>query len=129
MTTPATCNAPTSYGVCGRPARDGRTCGLHSPRQRALRADNATRQWAGKRLRDANESAAALLHAGKFNWCRARLLAALASASQQGVLDEVLAELAPDDEGLADRLRTALTSNGWPADRRPLLETSRNEDT
>jgi len=68
--------------------------------------------------RDVNELVADALDARKVNWCRARLLHALAGAAEQGVLEEVIEELTCEDGGCDDggtvaaRLMQALKKTG-----------------
>lgn len=57
------------------------------------------------------------------NWCRARLLIALAGAARQGILDEVLDELLPsgvdggsEAEDVLDELIAGLKEGGWLRD-------------
>lgn len=55
---------------------------------------------------------------GKFRWCRARLLHALARADEQGVLGEVLDELLEgEDAAVAERVRARLRERGWTKER------------
>lgn len=61
------------------------------------------------------ELASQVISNGSFRWCRARLLAALSTASNQDILRDVLEELLPDDETLTDRIVAALNSQGWSA--------------
>jgi hypothetical protein len=65
-----------------------------------------------------HELACELLSSRQFNWCRARLLHALAGAAAQGVLDEVIHELlddAPDvdAENVIERILAYLVDASW----------------
>jgi hypothetical protein len=63
---------------------------------------------------EVNETVAGALASDQVNWCRARLLHALAGAAKQGVLAEVVQELLPDDGGeITHRLIDSLKATGW----------------
>ena len=69
----------------------------------------------GNRLLRTNEEATSAIVAGHVRWCRAKVLHALAGAASQGVLEEVLSELVPEDESLPARVVRALRETGWMA--------------
>lgn len=61
-----------------------------------------------------NEVVASAVANDRVHWCRARLLHALAGAGKQGVLEEVVQELLPDDgETVAERIIDSLRASGW----------------
>jgi hypothetical protein len=61
-----------------------------------------------------NEVVSMALANDRVHWCRARLLHALAGAAKQGVLDEVLNEILPDDgDAIAQRIVESLKASGW----------------
>jgi hypothetical protein len=71
-------------------------------------------------MKTEQESASDMICTHQFNWCRARLLHALAGAHEQGVLHEVLDELLSDTD---DDHREAATysiksflRSGWTLD-------------
>lgn len=70
-----------------------------------------------------NETATHLIVEHRFEWCRAKLLHALAGAMEQGVLDEVIDELLDgdavedavtvDEDRTVNRLKRALSRTRW----------------
>lgn len=66
-----------------------------------------------QRRRTVSERATEAIVRREVQWCRAKLLHALAGADAQGVLADVLGELLPDEEGLAERMASALAATGW----------------
>jgi hypothetical protein len=61
-----------------------------------------------------NDIVSTALAGDQINWCRARLLHALAAAAKQGVLAEVVQELLPHDgDTIMERLIESLTETGW----------------
>jgi hypothetical protein len=73
-----------------------------------------TVRTAGMTDRDINEIVVEALVAHRVNWCRARFLHALVTAGEQGVLEEVLAELLPAEaDEILEKFRAALVASGW----------------
>ena len=88
---------------CTRDARSmSRYCGHCDPVVREQKSLRAAKQWRGARLMRGVEEASALIVSHRMNWCRARIMHALAGADEQGALEQVLDELLGDDGPAAD---------------------------
>lgn len=75
----------------------------------------------GPITREEQQSVSAAICERRFEWCRARLLHALAGAAEQGVLLEVLKELLPETGDVFHAMFvTTLTATGWMKGKEPL---------
>lgn len=82
-------------------------------------SDIGTRR--AEKRRALQDAAVEVMKDGTFQWCRARLLHAIAGAARQGVLQEVLEELiegetyGPFDDSTAvlEAMLSHLRSTGW----------------